>query len=46
MKKRTCVRMDKLNEEQAKDLNTRLKDVVEDFNEEVKESQENQESEK
>ena len=46
MKKRTCVRMDKLNEEQAKDLNTRLKDVVEDFNEEVKESQENQEDEK
>ena len=43
MKKRTCVRMDKLNEDQAKDLNSRLKEVVTDFNEEVKESQEDKE---
>lgn len=43
MKKRTCIRMDKLDKSQAKDLNSRLKDVVDDFNEEVKESQEDEE---
>ena len=43
MKKRTCIRMDKLDEDQAKDLNSRLKEVVTDFNEEVKESQEDKE---
>lgn len=45
MKKRTCIRMDKLDEDQAKDLNSRLKEVVTDFNEEVKESQQDQEDE-
>ena len=40
MKKSTCVRMDKLNKGQAKDLNSRLKEVVDDFNEEVKVNQE------
>ena len=42
MKKRTCIRMDKLDAEQAKDLNSRLKDVVNNFNEQVKESQESE----
>ena len=40
MKKSTCVRMDKLNKGQTKDLNSRLKEVVDDFNEEIKENQE------
>ena len=44
MKKRTCIRMDKLNKDQAKDLNSRLKDVVTDFNEEVRESQESEDN--
>ena len=48
MKKRSCIRMDDLDKDQRKELNSIIKKTVQDFNKKVEaESQQNpQESEK
>ncbi len=38
-KQRSCVRMDELNEDQRKELNSRIKKTVEDFDKEITESE-------
>ncbi len=35
MKKRSCIRMDDLNKDQRKELNSRIKKTVDDFNKEI-----------
>ena len=40
MKRRSCIRMDDLDKDQRKELNTRIKKTVNDFNEEIQETQE------
>ncbi len=37
MKRRSCVRMDDLNKEQRKELNSRIKKTVDTFNKEITE---------
>ena len=37
MKRRSCVRMDDLDKGQRKELNTRIKKTVDDFNKEITE---------
>jgi len=47
MKRRSCVRMDDLDKGQRKELNTRIKKTVDDFNKEIQEDlQQDQEPEK
>ena len=41
MKKRSCIRMDNLDSDQRKELNSRIKATVENYNKEIQESQEN-----
>jgi len=45
-KQRSCIRMDNLNTEQKKELNSRIKHVVQDFNEEVENSKQELDEEK
>jgi len=46
MKKRSCIRMDDLDKDQRKELNTRIKKTVENFNKEIQEDlQQDQEPE-
>ena len=45
MKKRSCIRMDDLDKEQRKELNSRIKDTVDSFNKEVTQSEQTEESE-
>ena len=40
MKRRSCVRMDDLNKDQRKELNSRIKKTVSDFNKEIQEEPE------
>ena len=40
MKRRSCVRMDDLDKDQRKELNSRIKKTVNDYSEEIKETQE------
>ena len=40
MKKRSCIRMDDLDKDQRKELNSRIKKTVNDYSEEIKETQE------
>jgi len=44
MKKRSCIRMDDLNTEQRKELNSRIKTTVQKYNKEIQDDpQQNQE---
>jgi len=43
MKKRSCIRMDDLDKDQRKELNSRIKKTVNDYSEEIKEIQEESE---
>jgi len=43
MKKRSCIRMDDLDKDQRKELNSRIKDTVDSFNKEIQQNQEDQE---
>ena len=44
MKRRSCIRMDDLNKEQRKELNSRIKDTVQNYNKEIQDDiQQNQE---
>ena len=44
MKRRSCIRMDDLNKDQRKELNSQIKKTVDDFNKEIiEESQEESE---
>jgi len=45
MKKRSCIRMDNLNTEQRKELNSRIKATVQNFNKEILESQQHEQVE-
>lgn len=45
MKKRSCIRMDNLDSEQRKELNSRIKATVENYNKEIQGSQENSKEE-
>ncbi len=38
MKKRSCVRMDDLDKDQRKELNSRIKKTVDDFSKEIQEN--------
>ena len=38
MKKRSCIRMDDLDKDQRKELNSRIKDTVDSFNKEIQET--------
>jgi len=38
MKKRSCIRMDDLNKDQQKELNSRIKTTVDTFNKEIQET--------
>lgn len=40
MKRRSCIRMDDLDKDQRKELNSRIKKTVNDYSEEIKETQE------
>ena len=42
MKRRTCVRMDELNKKQRKELNSRIKDTVENYSKEIQQDQESE----
>ena len=44
MKKRSCIRMDDLDKEQRKELNSRIKTTVDLFNKEIQETQTQEES--
>ena len=47
MKKRSCVRMDDLDKDQRKELNSRIKKTVDTFNKEIQENtQQDQEESK
>lgn len=44
MKRRSCIRMDDLNKEQRKELNSRIEDTVQNYNKEIQDDiQQNQE---
>ena len=40
MKKRSCIRMDDLDKDQRKELNSRIKTTVDAFNKEIQQDQE------
>ncbi len=40
MKKRSCIRMDDLDKDQRKELNSRIKTTVDSFNKEIQQDQE------
>ena len=40
MKKRSCIRMDDLDKDQRKELNSRIKKTVDTFNKEIQQDQE------
>jgi len=40
MKKRSCIRMDDLDKDQRKELNSRIKTTVQNFNKEIQQDQE------
>ncbi len=45
MKKRSCIRMDDLDKDQRKELNSRIKTTVESFNKEILQEQPESEQE-
>ena len=40
MKRRSCIRMDDLDKDQRKELNSRIKTTVDSFNKEIQQDQE------
>jgi len=44
MKKRSCIRMDDLDKDQRKELNSRIKTTIDTFNKEIQETQTQEEN--